>query len=197
MLCPSHTPKLYCFFSPSAVLASPLLPLVFCLLWFVLLQLYLVPCVSSFRQRGSLSGVGEKEESLDIIPIPMVVPAVAAFLLAAPILHVVLAFVASDAPSLLTVEALVQLGFLVSLTSFLATLLSIRQIFEYLGMSYSTAVYTRWVSGIFLTVLCYPALRFYGLDSHFLPLLPVAIAMFAALGVVMASRKKTYTLFVL
>lgn len=131
------------------------------------------------------------------MPVPMVVAAVAAFLLSGPTLHVALTLCASDAPSLMTVEALVQLAFLISLTSFLATLLSIRQIFEHLGMSYSTAIYTRWVSGVALTGLCYPALRFYGLDSHFLPLLPVAIAMFAALGVVMALKKKTYTLFVL
>ncbi|CAL1543051.1 unnamed protein product, partial [Lymnaea stagnalis] len=37
----------------------------------------------------------------------------------------------------------------------------------------------------------------YGLDSHFLPLLPVAIAIFAALGVVLAFKKRKVVMGVL
>lgn len=62
--------------------------------------------------------------------------------------------------------------------------------FYLVGLPYTTAIYMRWVSGLSCTVLCYPVLQAYGLDSHFLPLLPVAIAMFAALGVVLAFKKR-------
>ena len=65
------------------------------------------------------------------------------------------------------------------------------------GLPYTTAVYVRWVSGVLCTAVCYPVLHTYGLDSHFLPLLPVAISMFAALGVVLAFKKRQLVMAVL
>ncbi|XP_005097139.1 uncharacterized protein LOC101863811 [Aplysia californica] len=174
-----------------AVVSISLIPVIFSMMWFVLLQLYLVPTLSSFRSQTTA------EENLDVIQVPVVVVTVVGFVLCGPLLHVMLAVFAVDTQPLFSVISLTHLAFILSLTCFLSTLLSVRQIFEYMGLPYTTAIYVRWVSGSLCTLLCYPVLHTYGLDSHFLPLLPVAIAMFAALGVVLAFKRRRMIMAVL
>ncbi|GFO15243.1 hypothetical protein PoB_004174800 [Plakobranchus ocellatus] len=166
-----------------AVLPVSVIPTLFSLIWFILLQLYLTPTLSSFRSQST------PDESLDVVQMPIVAATVIVFVILGPFLYTFLSIiVASSGP--LTIMSLIHFLFILSLTLFLSTLLSIRQIFEYLGLPYSTAIYVRWGSGIVCTAICYPVLKAFGFDSHFLPLLPVAIAIFATLGVVLAFKKR-------
>ncbi|RUS76742.1 hypothetical protein EGW08_015498, partial [Elysia chlorotica] len=166
-----------------AVLPVTVIPTIFSLIWFVLLQLYLIPTLSSFRSQAT------SDESLDVIQIPIVVATVIVFVCLGPFLFVFLSLIIPSAGSF-SVMSLVHFMFILSLTLFLSTLLNIRQIFEYLGLPFTTAIYVRWASGVLCTSICYPVLKAYGFDSHFLPLLPVAIAIFATLGVVLAFKKR-------
>ncbi|CAL1543052.1 unnamed protein product, partial [Lymnaea stagnalis] len=129
-----------------AVVPASVLPTVFSFIWFVLLQLYLVPTLSSFKVQTT------PDESLDVVQVPIVAVTVIVFVLLGPLLHFVLSFLAADAPGI-SVMFFVHLVFILSLTLFLSTLLSIRQIFEYLGLPYSTAIYVRWVTGLICTAL--------------------------------------------
>lgn len=166
-----------------AVLPASVIPTVFSLLWFILLQLYLAPTLSSFRSQTT------SEESLDVIQIPIVAVTVIVFICLGPFLFMFISFIL---PSIgyFSLMSLIHFIFILSLTMFLSTLLSVRQIFEYMGLPFTTAIYIRWASGIVCTSICYPVLKAFGFDSHFLPLLPVAIAIFATLGVVLAFKKR-------
>ncbi|CAG5134349.1 unnamed protein product [Candidula unifasciata] len=175
----------------ATVMSVSVIPTVFSFMWFVLLQLYLLPIVSSFKTQAA------GDDNLDVVQVPVVVATVIVFVLLGPILQILLSALSVDTPAVLSVIFFVHLIFMMSLTLFLSTLLSIRQIFEYLGLPYSTAVYVRWGSGVSCTLLCYPVLQAFGLDSHFLPLLPVAIGIFAALGVVLAFKKRRVVMAVL
>ncbi|KAH9500626.1 hypothetical protein Btru_077150 [Bulinus truncatus] len=173
-----------------AVIATSVIPIIFSCIWFVLLQLYMLPTLSSFKTQS------KPDDNLDVVQVPLVVATVVAFVLLGPVLHLFLSLFAADAPSF-SAMFFVHLIFMISLCLFLSTLLSIRQIFEHLGLPYRTSIYVRWVSGIICTCMSYPVLHAYGLDSHFLPLLPVAIAIFAALGVVLAFKKRKVVMGVL
>nr|KAI8758437.1 hypothetical protein BgiMline_009061 [Biomphalaria glabrata] len=173
-----------------AVISTSVIPVIFSCIWFVLLQLYLVPTLSSFKTQL------KPDDNLDVVQVPIVVATVVVFVLLGPLLHIFLSFFAADAPGFTTLF-FVHLLFLFSLSLFLSTLLSISQIFEYLGLPTRTSINVRWISGIICTSLSYPVLHAYGLDSHFLPLLPVAIGIFAALGVVLAFKKKKVAMGVL
>ncbi|GFS27276.1 hypothetical protein ElyMa_005253100 [Elysia marginata] len=166
-----------------AVLPASVIPTVFSFLWFILLQLYLAPTLSSFRVHATT------DENLDVVQVPIVAVTVIVFICLGPFLFVFLSLIVPSTGSF-SVISVVHFVFILSLTLFLSTLLSIRQIFEYLGLPFTTAIYGRWASGLVCTAICYPVLKAYGFDSHFLPLLPVAIAIFATLGVVLAFKKR-------
>ncbi|KAK7503200.1 hypothetical protein BaRGS_00005465 [Batillaria attramentaria] len=166
----------------SIVVPLLMTPFIFLALWFVCLQLYLLPAASSFKS------VEEVDEDTNVLQQPTVILIVVAYMLSGPLLHVCIAAFSSASGGLFTLTSLSVLLTLISVGVFLTTLLSLRQLCEYLGWSHMVVVRARWVSGAAATLLCYPVLQELGLASHFLPWLPVAIATFAAFGLVLAHK---------
>ncbi|XP_046580013.1 uncharacterized protein LOC124287567 [Haliotis rubra] len=149
----------------------------------VSLSLKATPAVSSFRLKATA------EEDLNVLQQPIVLVMALSFCFLPSMLHVILCITSSSTDSILSQRSLLELGLVVSLSLFLATLLSVRQLFEYAGYPYTIVTRGRWVCGMLATVLCYPVLQQYQLSSHFLPWLPIAIVTFAVLGFLLGIKK--------
>ncbi|XP_067674659.1 uncharacterized protein [Haliotis asinina] len=158
-------------------------PLIIMATAFVLLQVFLTPAVSSFRLKATV------EEDLNVLQQPIVLVMALSFCFLPSMLHVILCITSSSMDSIFSQRSLLELGLVVSLSLFLATLLSLRQLFEYAGYPYTIVTRGRWVCGMLATVLCYPVLQQYQLSSHFLPWLPIAIVTFAVLGFLLGIKK--------
>ncbi|ESP03990.1 hypothetical protein LOTGIDRAFT_230266 [Lottia gigantea] len=167
----------------STILLLSVIPILQLLLGFVMLQIFLVPVVSSFKLKP------EEDEDMNVIQQPIVVVMVTMLLLSPSVLHVLFAIFSPSTSSLFTSKSLIELCFIISLSLFMVTLLSIRQLIEYLGLQYSLVIKMRYISGAAATLLCYPVLQTFGLISHFLPWLPVSIVGFSILGIVLSWKK--------
>ncbi|XP_025099219.1 uncharacterized protein LOC112567002 [Pomacea canaliculata] len=167
----------------SSVTPPALIAFAFVSIWFVCLQLYLLPVVSSFKQTETA------DEDMNVLQIPFVICIVVAFIFSGPILHIVVTLFSVVSPGLFSASSLVQFFLLGFLGIFLSTLLNLRQICDHLGCSHMVIVRARWLGGAGVTLLCYPVLQMLGSVSHFLPWLPVAIVAFSALGLTLAYKK--------
>ncbi|XP_048239676.1 uncharacterized protein LOC124140327 [Haliotis rufescens] len=158
-------------------------PLIIMAISFVLLQVFLTPAVSSFKLKTSA------DEDLNVLQQPIVLVMTLSFCFLPSMLHVILCIASTTTDSIFSQRSLLELGLVVSLSLFLATLLSVRQLFEYAGYPYTIVTRARWVCGMLATLLCYPVLQQYRLSSHFLPWLPIAIVAFAVLGLFLGVKK--------
>ncbi|KAK6187462.1 hypothetical protein SNE40_005486 [Patella caerulea] len=167
----------------TTVVPLSVIPLIALLLGFMMLQVFLSPVVSSFKLKPDV------DEDMNVIQQPIVVVMILILLLCPSVVHVLFALLAPSTHSLITSKSLTELIFLISLSLFLVTLLSIRQIMEYLGIPFSLVIKVRYTGGTAASLLCYPVLQAFGLVSHFLAWLPVAIVGFSILGIVLSMKK--------
>ncbi|XP_041351647.1 uncharacterized protein LOC121370463 [Gigantopelta aegis] len=148
---------------------------------FVVLQLFLVPSLSSFRSTTTA------EEDLNVLQQPFVAMIVCVFCLFPSILHCLLALFA-PVDHIFSKTSMIQLLFTASFSLFLTTLINIRQFFEYAGWQYTIVIRVRWTSGMIATLLLFPVLQKFNLSSHFVPWLPGCIVAFAILGLFLSHR---------
>ncbi|PVD29223.1 hypothetical protein C0Q70_11820 [Pomacea canaliculata] len=110
----------------SSVTPPALIAFAFVSIWFVCLQLYLLPVVSSFKQTETA------DEDMNVLQIPFVICIVVAFIFSGPILHIVVTLFSVVSPGLFSASSLVQFFLLGFLGIFLSTLLNLRQICDHL-----------------------------------------------------------------
>ncbi|KAL8586622.1 hypothetical protein ACOMHN_040130 [Nucella lapillus] len=172
------------------VVPPPTTPCLFVCIWFVCLQLYLMPAAGSFKQTDNAEDdKGTKESTLSVLSQPVVTALVLTFALSGPLLHAVLAMAGYSPVKFWTLPSLAVFAMLVCLGLFLSTLLNLRQICDYWGWHHGKVVQGRWVSGAGVVLLCQPVLQHQGVVSHYLTSLPVAVTGFAALGLTLTLRK--------
>ncbi|XP_076444586.1 uncharacterized protein LOC143282735 [Babylonia areolata] len=174
----------------ATVVSPPLTPFLFVCIWFVCLQLYLMPAASSFKLGDKVKDGGSKEEEdLGILRQPTIMALILAFVVSGPALHAVLTVAGYSLLKFASLSSLAMLAMLACLGLFLSTLLNLRQLCDHFGWRHVVVVQGRWVSGAGVVVLSYPVLQQQGVVSHFLLSLPVAVASFAALALALSLRK--------
>ncbi|XP_076467119.1 uncharacterized protein LOC143298211 isoform X2 [Babylonia areolata] len=167
----------------STVVSTVFIPFVFLFLWFVYLQLYLMPAVSSFKQADS------GDEDLSVLQQPVIIAIVLVFIPSGPAVHVVMTLAGTSPAALFSLSSVAILCELLCLGLFLSTLLSLRQLCDFVGKPHALMVQMRWGSGVGVVLLAYPTLQHLGMVSHFLHSLPLAVAAFAALGLALSLRR--------
>ncbi|KAK3576346.1 hypothetical protein CHS0354_039280 [Potamilus streckersoni] len=176
----------------STVVSWQLAPFVLLITGFIYLQIFLVPHTSSFKIHKTGERLGTKEaaeDDLNVISQPIILLTVIMYLLSPTFMQLLFRGIHNSFSSITSLEAIIQMFFLMSLSLFLTTLMSLRETCEYTGMSHMWIVRARWVSGAVCVMLCYPVLKGYGLSSHFLPWLPAGVAVYTAYGVLLSDKK--------
>ncbi|KAL4233802.1 Pleckstrin y domain-containing A member 1 [Mactra antiquata] len=167
----------------SSVIRWQLIPYVYIALGFVYLQMFMTPHTSSFREG--------KSDELDLNIVPEVISLTMAIIycISPSMLHMMLHFINGSLPHVFSTTVMMHLLFILSLSIFLTTLMSLRGVFDFNGWRYDYVIYGRTISGIICTGLLYPVLIHYQLSSHFLPWLPAGVFVYAMYGYLLSDKK--------
>lgn len=178
-----------CLISWAVATIIPLkfIPFVLAAIGFVFLQLFITPTNSSFKLK-----IPENQEDLPIKNVVdhLLLAAIATVYCLLPVcVQILVGIYQLTTIGVFQIWFMLDVVFLLAVTMFLTTLMSIRSVIESIGWGYHYVVRVRWVSGAIATVLCYPALLNLGISSHFLPWLPAAIALYSCFGALLSYKK--------
>ncbi|XP_013411980.1 uncharacterized protein LOC106174833 [Lingula anatina] len=158
-------------------------PICFCIIGFILLQPFMVPTRSSFTK--DTTARDPKGQVLEPETVALVL---LAYLTTPPMVQVAIT-AWEDRWSLLHLQNIICLIFLVFLSLFLGTFLSIKQVLDYAGIQEVQLGRLRWFSlGVVLTLLN-NVLGRYEMSSYLLPWLPVGIGLHAVFAITLQRRK--------
>ncbi|KAJ8315136.1 hypothetical protein KUTeg_007286 [Tegillarca granosa] len=159
-------------------------PLMLISIGFIFQQIFMIPTTSSFKKRDK-----KDDEDLDILSYLQIGAIAAAYCVVPALLQLFIGIYRFSFLGIFHFGFMVELLFLMSVTVFLTTLMSIRPLIEAAGMQFSILIKIRWISGAIATILCYPYLIDIGISSHFLPWLPAAIAVYSTFGALLGYKK--------
>ncbi|XP_060085782.1 uncharacterized protein LOC132565172 [Ylistrum balloti] len=162
-------------------------PFVLTAIGFIFLQLFMTPTNSSFKLQPP--DVKDDEPIKNIVDHLMLAAIATVYCLLPTVVQIMIGLYQLSTTGIFHIWFMVDVVFLLAVSFFLTTLMSIRSVIESIGMNYSHVIKVRWVSGAVATILCYPALLNLGISSHFLPWLPAAIAMYSSFGALLSYKK--------
>lgn len=162
-------------------------PFVLTAIGFIFLQLFMTPTNSSFKLQPP--DVKEDEPIKNIVDHLMLAAIATVYCVLPTVVQIVIGLYQLNTSGVLHIWFMVDVVFLLAVSMFLTTLMSIRSVIESIGMNYNHVIKVRWISGAIATILCYPALLNLGISSHFLPWLPAAIALYSSFGALLSNKK--------
>ncbi|OWF37662.1 hypothetical protein KP79_PYT07874 [Mizuhopecten yessoensis] len=171
----------------ATIIPLKFIPFVLTAIGFVFLQLFMTPTNSSFKLQPP--DVKEDDPIKNIVDHMMLAAIATMYCLLPSFVQIMIGVYQLTATGVFHIWFMVDVVFLLALTMFLTTLMSIRSVIESIGMNYDHVIKVRWMSGAVATILCYPALLNLGISSHFLPWLPAAIALYSSFGALLGYKK--------
>ncbi|XP_033741043.1 uncharacterized protein LOC117327911 [Pecten maximus] len=162
-------------------------PFVLTAIGFIFLQLFMTPTNSSFKLQPP--DVKEDEPIKNIVDHLMLAAIATVYCVLPTLVQIMIGLYQLNTTGIFHIWFMVDVVFLLAVSMFLTTLMSIRSVIESIGMNYNHVIKLRWISGALATILCYPALLNLGISSHFLPWLPAAIALYSSFGALLSYKK--------